>query len=196
MSDVDIHSLPLTAGGVTIWQDYVLAADYNALRQQLAEREQERNDAIHRCNDEYKGSQLLLAQLQSQREELANLRDTLRGIASMPITEGAHMAQWAKDGLSGFTEPLESTVLKLQNELARVTAERDRLSNPIEHADYFAPQILELELDHARLREAIEFAMTDYTSHSDDDIACLEVSDRDHQVWAKFKAALADRRTP
>jgi hypothetical protein len=45
--------------------------------------------------------------------------ETLRGIARMdPATEAERMRQWARDGLSGYTESTESTVKRLTDQVA------------------------------------------------------------------------------
>lgn len=106
-----------------------------------------------------------------------------------------------REEIASLTEQLqvqreELARVRALYEASRSTQTAEYVNGLLQHRGQLTSALAVLELDHARLREAIEFAMTDYTSHSDDDIACLEVSDRDHQVWAKFKAALADRRTP
>jgi len=66
-------------------------------------------------------------------EENRNHKQTLAGIAAMnPTEEGDRAIQWAKDGLSGYTMPVDATVKYLQdrvreleNALERVRAERD-----------------------------------------------------------------------
>lgn len=90
-----------------------LTASHEALRLTLAQQAQE----IERLKDRNR-----------------NLMDVLRAIASMKITEADRMQQWAKDGLSGFVEPIESTVLKLTDQLAATTTERDKCK---EISDWF-----------------------------------------------------------
>lgn len=64
----------------------------------------------HEAADEYE-------QLQKRCDGHA---ETLRGIAQMnPETEGDRMRQWARDGLSGYTETTESTVKRLTDEIER-----------------------------------------------------------------------------
>lgn len=44
--------------------------------------------------------------------------ETLRGIAGMPGCDGERMKLWASDSLQGYTETLDCTILKLQEQLA------------------------------------------------------------------------------
>lgn len=53
--------------------------------------------------------------------------ETLRGIAEMKPEEGSRMRQWARDGLSGYYETTEATVLRISNERNEIAAERDAL---------------------------------------------------------------------
>lgn len=56
-----------------------------------------------------------------------NLFETLRGIANIPVTDGVRMRQWAQESLSGFMEPLDSTLLKLSDSNAALRATITRL---------------------------------------------------------------------
>lgn len=79
--------------------------------------------------------QAALENVQRWKTHSLNHHESLRGIAAMAPSEGARMQQWAKDALSGYTEPLESTLLQAVDEknaaledLARATKERDGLA--------------------------------------------------------------------
>ncbi len=71
--------------------------------------------------------------------------ETLRGIAAMdPATEGERMVQWARDGLSGYTEDTPATVktltdraLEAEATLQAVRGENERLREALtDLADY------------------------------------------------------------
>ena len=68
-----------------------------------------RGEAVRECED-------LRARLAAAERARKNHAETLIGIASMDQSDGKRMRMWAKDGLSGYKEPVESTVLKLSDE--------------------------------------------------------------------------------
>jgi hypothetical protein len=44
---------------------------------------------------------------------------------------------------------------------------------------------------HEALKEALEFVLSKFDTHSDADAGCLAANDEDHAIWAKLTAALA-----
>lgn len=56
------------------------------------------------------------------QERLDSHTETLRGISSMKPEEGSRMQLWAKDGLSGYTDSLESVLLQQKNRIVDLEA--------------------------------------------------------------------------
>ncbi len=110
---------------------------------------------------------------------IKNHADSLRGIVQL-IEQGkvGHALQWAKDALSGYTEPIESTVLKLQQQiaelktkLATMTQERDdavdkregaymRMDGMKLYSFKLQQQLAEAQATITRMRTSIEKLLT------------------------------------
>lgn len=67
-------------------------------------------------------------------------------------------------------------------EVGELRAERDRLANPLEHADYFAPQIIVLQRDKERLQGRVDGLRARL---------CKRVNDAQAQIPRELQATLA-----
>jgi len=75
-----------------------------------------------------------------------NHAETLRGIASMhPATESERMRQWAMDGLSGYSMSIQSTLKRLQDELAAERTAAARMREALEFAANARPERVDRE---------------------------------------------------
>jgi septation ring formation regulator EzrA len=101
-----------------------------AVEKLKAELERLKQDDAERCalirdmEDDERRMQAELARVKLIKDQHA---ETLRGVASMPAHDGERMKLWASDSLQGYTETLDCTVLKLQDQLTQCQQREARL---------------------------------------------------------------------
>lgn len=85
-----------------------------------SENEDEASEAIRKHLNQRIAE--LEAKLTAATTRADNHTETLRGISSMKPEEGSRMQLWAKDGLSGYTDSLESVLLQQKNRIVDLEA--------------------------------------------------------------------------
>lgn len=109
MVALERHNLDDVTRGGEAWREMNLSPEGDWVKyDQVALISQEQHEAAERKRTQLKAV-------------IKNHADSLRGIVQL-IEQGKvdHALQWAKDALSGYTEPIESTVLKLQQQIAEL----------------------------------------------------------------------------
>lgn len=83
----------------------------------------------------------LTEELEKQKLRADNHAETLRGIASMELTECERMKQWALDALSGYAESADATVKRLMDEVASERAAREQAERERDRWRHYAEML-------------------------------------------------------